>query len=46
MLLLVAGIVSLGSSPAAQALEAIIKGTEGAYSGVAAEEKTQQVIIS
>ncbi|XP_023722036.1 uncharacterized protein LOC111872406 isoform X2 [Cryptotermes secundus] len=40
------GIVSLGSSPAAQALEAIIKGTEGAYSGVAPEEKTQQVIIS
>lgn len=46
MLLFVAGVSSLGSSPAAKALEAITKEIEGANSGAAAEEKTQQVIIS
>jgi hypothetical protein len=46
MLFFVAGVASLGSSPAAQALQVIMKEIERADSGVATEKMTQQVIIS
>jgi hypothetical protein len=46
MLFFVAGVFSLGSSPAAKALQVIMKQFESADSGVATEQTAQQVIIS
>jgi hypothetical protein len=46
MLFFVAVAISLGSSPAAKALEVIMKEIERADSGAAKEEMTQQVITS
>jgi hypothetical protein len=45
MLFLVAGVVSLGPSPAAKALEEILKEIQRPDPSVAAEETAQQVII-